>query len=257
MAFMELRSVQPEAYSALAPLIPEEPATHDARALLLAERVGITVRVDSDTAPTAVVVEQETAGKHVVTVAGEFDAPVLAAHIRTLARPMTLRAPAALAARLPDLCTGLVARAYVSFMPPLGRDAAFTALPPGGVRRLRPADARGLTAIPDDAWGTYATATAALREGMAYARYLRAEIVSLACVTARTEHYASVAAFTIERARRNGFARECLGRLVGALVAEWDVAPLLTSAADDDAARGLAHALGFTEEDAWKAYILK
>jgi len=254
---MELRFVPPEAYIALAPLMPEEPATLDARALLLASRARITVYADSDTAPAAIIVEQETAGTHVVTIAGEFDASVLATQIRALARPVMLRAPAALAAHLPDLCTGLVARACVSFMPALGRDAAFTALPPGGVRRLRPADARGLTAIPEDVWGTYGAATAALREGMVYARYLRAEIVSLACVTARTEHYASVAAFTIERARRNGFAHECLRRLVGALVAEWGVTPLLTSAADDDAVRGLAHALGFTEEDAWTAYTLR
>ncbi len=254
---MELRSVPPDTYAALAPLLPEEPATLNARACLLAQRAGITVYADSLTAPTAVIVDWETADTHVVTIAGTFDAPVLAAYIRALRWPVTLRAPAALTARLPDLCADLVARAYVSFVLPSGNNAAFTVLPPGGVRRLRPADARGLTAIPADTWGTYGTATAALREGIVYARYLRAEIVSLACLTARTEHYAVVAAFTIERVRRNGFARECLGRLVSALVTEWNVTPLLTSAADDDAARGLAHALGLTEEHAWTAYILE
>lgn len=255
---MELRPVPPHAYTALVSLVPEEPATLPARALLLlGQEAGIVAYVDDPARPTLVVVEHERAGKRGITLAGAVDTSSLAAWMRVLARPVTLYAPASLAARLSALRTDLVAYPHITFAPPSGLEATFLAMPPGGVRRLRPADARGLDAVPADIWGAYGTAAVALREGMAYARYLRAEIVSLACVTARTERYASLSAWTVERARRNGFARACAGRLIGAIIGEWRVSPLLTCATNDEAGRGLARVLDLTEAYAWTAYALE
>lgn len=253
---MEMRPIPPETYAMVLPLIAETPATLDARARLLAGNGETVVYADDEAAPMAAAIEWTRNQEHVVTFTGEWDEPTLAAYVRALERPANLRAPSSLAARLPALRADLVAEPYVTFGPPVETDVDFRVLPPGGVRRLRPADARGLGAIPDAVGGAYDTTAAALRGGIVYARYLRAEIVSIACVAARTEHFARIAAFTIERARGNGFARECGSRLIGALAAEWNVAPLLTCAAADGPAHNLARALDLTEAHEWTTYTL-
>ena len=115
------------------------------------------------------------------------------------------------------------------------------------MRRLRSADARHLASFPAWLWETYDAPAALLREGIVYARYLRAEIVSLACTVATTERYDAITAYTIERTRRNGFARECAHRLIGAIVGERGRLPVLIADAENEAAIGLATSLGLTE----------
>jgi len=265
-AAMELHPVSPDVYLALLPLAPEEPGTLLANAILRSPHAKITVAADDLTHPTAFVIEQQVgqAGQtegHSVTFIGAMDEATLTAYLRQLEPPAMLYVPAALAARLYALDimhANLVTCAYVTFAPPTdtGLNSVFLASPPGGMRRLRAADAHHLTIIPAAFWGAYGTAASALSEGIVYARYLRAEIVSLACVTARTERYAEIGTFTIERARGNDFARDCVARLIGAVVAEWAVLPMLTGAANDEETRSIAHALGLTEEHAWTAYVL-
>jgi len=261
---MELHPVPPDVYPALLPLVPEEPGTLLANALLRRPHAEITVAADDLTRPTAFVIEQQVgqaeqkgqAEAHSVTFVGAMDEETLAVYLRQLEPPAMLYAPAALAAHLHIMRANRVACAFVTFAPPTdtGPNSVFLASPPGGMRRLRAADAHRLTIIPAAFWGAYGTAVSALSEGIVYARYLRAEIVSLACVTARTERYAEIGTFTIERARGNDFARDCVARLIGAVVAEWAVLPMLTGAADNEETRSIAHALGLTEEHAWTAY---
>ena len=264
-AAMELHPVPPDIYSTLLPLVPEEPGTLLANALLRTPHAEITVAADDLMYPTALVIEQQPgqagqAEAHSVTFIGAMDEVTLTAYLRQLEPPAMLYAPAALAAPLLHalhvMRANLVACAFVTFAPPTdtGMNSVFLASPPGGMRRLRAADAHRLTIIPAAFWGAYGTATSALSEGIVYARYLRAEIVSLACVTARTQRYAEIGTFTIERARGNDFARDCVARLIGAVVAEWALLPMLTGAADNEEARSIAHALGLTEEHAWPAY---
>ncbi len=89
-----------------------------------------------------------------------------------------------------------------------------------------------------------------------YARYLRAEIVALAVLAGETEQYALVTAYCIERARRNGFARECAARLLGAIANERGTSPLWVCAADDAPALAFAQSLGLTEVAGWTAATL-
>jgi predicted GNAT family acetyltransferase len=124
------------------------------------------------------------------------------------------------------------------------------------VRRLRPADARHLSSFPPWLWETYDSPGALLREGIVYARYLRAELVSLACTVATTERYDAITAYTIERTRRNGFARECAHRLIGAILSERGRLPVLMADAENEAAIGLARSLGLTERRDQTVYDL-
>jgi predicted GNAT family acetyltransferase len=129
-------------------------------------------------------------------------------------------------------------------------------LPPGGVRRLRVADARHLMAFPAWLWAGYDSPEAMLRQGVAYARYLRAELVAIACTAGETERYDAIAAFTIERTRRNGFARACAHRLLGAIQSERGTLPVLTASAENEAAIALARSLGLTERHDYTVYDL-
>jgi ribosomal protein S18 acetylase RimI-like enzyme len=144
-----------------------------------------------------------------------------------------------------------------STLPPSATDAAFIALPPGGIRRLRPNDARQLSGLPAWIWGIWKTPEAMLRAVPAYARYLRGELISISCVFGETERFAVIAAYTIERTRRNGFARECAQRLIGAVVNERGKQPVLTTRRDNEAAVGLAHALGLTQAVEATGYIIQ
>ena len=150
-----------------------------------------------------------------------------------------------------------VARQAAAFtLPASGADAAFAMLPPGGVRRLRSADARHLAGFPPWLWAGYGTPEAMLRRGIAYARYLRAELVAVACTAGTTQRYDAVAAYTIERTRRNGFARECAHRLIGAIRSERGKLPVLTTRAENTAAMALARSLGLTARHNQTVYDL-
>lgn len=254
MRGMEPYRLSPSAYPRALPLVPEEPPTLVARAALLAGREGVTVSVDDPASPALVAVEWEVGGQRVRSVAGDANHPALPSLLRGNG-PLTVYVSTALAGRLPALRPDLRPVPMATFAPPEGADAAFRALPPGGIRRLRPADARHLAAFPASLWGAGGTPEAALREGVVYARYLRAEIVSVATAVARTERYDVLAAYTIERARRNGFARECAARLIGATQTERGTRPLWTCAADDAPAIAVARSLGLVEWQAWTAFV--
>jgi hypothetical protein len=144
-----------------------------------------------------------------------------------------------------------------STLPPSATDAAFIALPPGGIRRLRPNDARQLAGLPAWLWGIWKTPEVMLRAVPAYARYLRGELVSISCVAGETERFAVIAAYTIERTRRNVFARECAQRLIGAIVNERGKQPILTTRRDNEAAVGLARALGLTQAVETTGYLIR
>lgn len=253
---MELRPVAPPNYAALLPLLPDAPPTLIARALLLAGRDEIRVCADDPAQPAFVAVEWQTAAGHTLTLAGDAMHPALPAYLHTLRGPLTLHAPAALAGRLAALRPDLAPRPMATFTPSLGAEAAFSALPPGGVRRLRPNDARHLAPFPAWLWGAYGSPERASRDGIVYARYLRAEIVSLAATVGRTERYDAIGAYTIARARRNGFARECAARLIAAVVTERGTQPMWTCAADDAPTVALAASLGLTAAQPWTAYVL-
>ncbi|MHB8647694.1 MAG: GNAT family N-acetyltransferase, partial [Thermomicrobiales bacterium] len=147
-------------------------------------------------------------------------------------------------------------QSVICTFPTSGTDVPFAMLPPGGVRRLRVADARHLTAFPAWLWAGYGSPEAMLRQGIAYARYLRAELVAIACIAGTTERYDAIAAFTIERTRRNGFARECTHRLIGAIRSERGKLPVLTISAENTAAIALARAVGLTTHDDQTVYDL-
>ncbi len=255
MRGMEPHRLSPSAYPLALPLVPEEPPALLARAALLAGREGVSVSVNDAASPALVAVEWKAEGRRVRAVAGAADHPALPSFL-TGNGPLTVYALAGLAARIPVLRPDLRPVPMATFAPPEGTDAAFRALPPGGVRRLRPADARHLASFPAWLWGAGGTPEIALREGAVYARYLRAEIVSVAVAAARTERYDLLTAYTIERARRNGFARECAARLIGAIGTERGTRPLWACAVDDAPAIAVARSLGFVEWQAWAAFAL-
>ncbi|MCA1666433.1 MAG: GNAT family N-acetyltransferase [Thermomicrobia bacterium] len=236
-------SVAPDAYAALLPLVPDEPWAVFARAALLAGKPG--VYADAPRGSAAVAIDTPTPEGRSVFLFGDPDHPVIEAYVRALVGPVRISAARTIARQLsawrPDIVPNDIA---ICAFPPTAAGEAFAALPPGGVRRLRPADARYLAAFPAWLWETDDTPGALLRQGIVYARYLRTEIVSLACTTATTERYTAIAAYTIERTRRNGFARECMHRLIGAILSERGTQPVLL--AENDAAIGLAHSLGLT-----------
>lgn len=239
------QSVAPEAYRHLLPLVSEEPWAIYARAVLLSGKPG--VYADLSVTPAAVAVDTATPDGRMVFLFGDPDSELLAANVRALVGPVRISAAAAIARVLFAWRPDLVARLSVSFvLPDADAGAAFAVLPPGGVRRLRPTDARQLASFPPWLWEAYDAPAVLLREGIAYARYLRAEIVSVACTAASTERYDAITAYTIERTRRNGFARECAHRLIGAILSERGRLPALTVDAENEAAIGLAYSLGLT-----------
>ena len=225
MDLSPLRPVPPDRAASLLALVPDTPPAVMARGALLAGG-GVAWAAGAE-APTAVVVQIPTPYGAVRFRFGAGD-------------PEGLPPP----------------RAFAAFTDPAGAVPSFTALPPGGVRRLRPNDARHLAALPPWLWGVWETPEALLRAAVAYARYLRGELVSLVCVTATTERYDAIGAYTIARARRNGFARECARRLIGAITAERGKRPVLLTAADDAAGVALAHSLGLTTQAAIAGYVV-
>ncbi len=239
----------------LLPLIPDEPWAMPARAVVRGGLPGVSV--DDPHAPSVVAVETATAGGQSVFLFGAAEAPALTVYVRALAGPLTLRADAPIASRIITERPDAAARQWATFtFPASSADTAFAMLPPGGVRRLRVADARHLTPFPAWLWAGYGSPEAMLREGIAYARYLRAELVAIACTAGTTERYDAVAAYTIERTRRNGFARECTHRLIGAIQSERGRLPVLTTSAENDAAIALARSLGLTARHDQTAYDL-
>ncbi len=252
---MLLQPIAPALYPSLLSLIPDEPWAIPARAIL---RAGLpNVLGDDARTPSVVAIETATAEGREIFLFGAADTPALAAHVRTLTGPLTLRADAPIADQIPTWRPDTSSHQSATFMfPASGADAAFAMLPPGGVRRLRAADARHLANFPPWLWAGYGAPDAMLRHGIAYARYLRAELVAIACTAATTERYDAVAAYTIERTRRNGFARECMHRLIGAIQSERAILPVLTTSAENDAAIALAHSLGLTARHDQTAYDL-
>jgi len=251
-----LHPIAPDAYPLLHPLISDEPWAVPARAVVLAGLPG--VRVDDARAPSVVAIETAIPEGQSVFLFGAADHPALAASVRALTGPTTLQTNAALADHIPIWRPDASVRQSVSFTFPLSdTDAAFAILPPGGVRRLRAADARHLTAFPAWLWAGYGSPEAMLRHGIAYARYLRAELVTIACIASTTERYDAIAAYTIARTRRNGFARECTHRLLGAIQSERGKFPLLTASAENDAAIALARSLALTARHDQTVYDLR
>jgi hypothetical protein len=245
-----------DAIARVLPLVPDKPQTVMARAALLAGRA--EAFVDDPDHPAAGAVRLPTGDTPAFFLFGDPDNAALATSVRALTGPAILRASTAIGARLPDWRPDATSQPYVTCtFPASAANAPFVALPPGGVRRLRPNDARHLTGLPDWLWGIWGTPDALLRAAPAYARYLRGELVSLACVTAETDGYAAIAAYTIERTRRNGFARECAQRLIGALVSERGTQPVLTTTADNDAAIGLTRSLGLTACSEMLRYVIR
>ena len=250
-----LQPLAPDAYDHLLPLIPDEPWAALARAVVLARLPGVSV--DDADAPTAVAIEAAIPEGRAIFLFGATDNAALAASVRALTGPLTIHAEARIAARIPLWRSDAIARQSATFtFPTSNADAAFAILPPGGVRRLRAADARHLTAFPPWLWAGYASPEAMLRCGIAYARYLRAELVAIACTASTTERHDAIAAYTIERTRRNGFARECAYRLIGAIRSERGTQPGLTASAANDAAIALAHSLGLTARHNQTVYDL-
>lgn len=226
-------------------MIPDVPWSAPARAALLAGRA--TVYADDHMHPTALAVHAPTSEGKMVFLFGDADASVLPVFVRALVGPRTLAATDPIAARIPDRRPDAIPRSRMTFTFPASGAAAFAMLPPGGVRRLRPADARHLAAFPEWLWAAYGSSETMLREGIVYARYLRAELVALACTAGATEQYELITAYTIERTRRNGFARECAHRLIGAIVSERGKQSVLTVRAENVAGIGLAGSLGLTQ----------
>jgi len=250
-----LRPVAPDAYHSLFPLIPDEPWAIPARAAVLAGLAG--VYADDVRIPSVVAIETETTEGRSLFLFGAVEHPALMAHVRALSDPVTLCATAPIASQIPIWRPDASSHQSVAFtFPTSGADAAFVMLPPGGVRRLRPADGRHLTAFPAWLWAGYGSPEAMLRQGIAYARYLRADLVAVACTAGTTERYDAIAAYTIERTRRNGFARECAHRLIGAIQSERGKAPVLTTSAENGAAVALAHSLGLTARHNHTVYDL-
>ena len=249
-----LYPVDPHAYAALLPRVPEAPWAVPARAALLAEQPG--ARADDPRQPSIVAVEVATLDGPTTFLFGAADHPGVAKYVGALARPVTLHTDNGIAAQVPSWREGTTPLHHATFTLPAGAGAAFITLPPGGVRRLRPADARHLGTFPAWFWGAYGAPEAMLRAGIAYARYLRAELVSLACIMAETERYDAIGAYTIERTRRNGFATECARRLIDAIVGERGKLPVLTCDTDNAAAVALAASLGLTERHDYTAYRL-
>lgn len=240
------RPLHPDTFAPALAVIPDVPWSVHARAALIAGRA--TVYADDQVHPAAIAVSAPTSDGRTVFLFGDADASALAAYVRALTGPLTLIATDPIAARIPEWRRDATALPCATFtFPASGESAAFAMLPPGGVRRLRPADARHLAAFPEWLWGAYGSPDVMLREGIAYARYLRAELVAIACTTGATEQYEAITAYTIERTRRNGFARECAHRLIGAIVSERGKLPVLTVRAENAAGVGLAGSLGLTE----------
>ncbi len=215
MDMYPLQPVSPDFHHHLLPLVPDAPQAALARATLLSGHG--EAWADDTEEPTAAAVQTNTPSG-----------------------PTIFRFGATAGMRLPE------PRAFAAFTAPADAMQTFTALPPGGVRRLRSNDARHLAPFPSWLWGVWETPDVLLRKAPAYARYLRGELVSLACVTATTARYDAIAAYTIQRVRRNGFARECAVRLCGAIAAERGKLPVLMTTADDTAGIALAHSLGLT-----------
>ncbi len=254
-AYAALHPAAPEISAQLLPLIPDEAWAVPACAVV---RGGVPrVSVDDPRAPSVVAVETTTADGPSLFLFGAAESPALTACIRALAGPVTLRAAAPIASRIVTERPDAIAHRWATFtFPASGTDAPFAILPPGGVRRLRVADVRHLAAFPAWLWAGYGSPEAMLREGIAYARYLRAELVAIACTAGTTERYDAVAAYTIERTRRNGFARECAHRLIGAIQGESGRLPMLTASGENDAAIALARSLGLTACHDQTAYDL-
>jgi hypothetical protein len=241
-----LSLVSSNTYDRLLPLVPDEPWASAARAALLTGHA--TTYADDAVHPTVVATGTMTPEGQALFLFGDADNPMLAAFVRAQVGPARLVAADPIRARLPEWRPDATPRQRATFTPPSsGADAAFAVLPPGGVRRLRPADARHLAAFPAWLWAAYGSPDVMLCEGIAYARYLRAELVALACIAGSTERYDAIAAYTFERTRRNGFARECAQRLIGAIVNERGRAPVLTTDAANEAALSLAQSLGMTD----------
>lgn len=244
-----------DAYTRALPLVPDDPETIMARAAILAGYDGVAV--DDFTHPGIVAIPILKIDGDSLFLSGDPESPALATYVRSHTGPVTLHATAAITARIPDWRSDATPRTFMTFtLPPSASDAVFVALPPGGVRRLRPNDARQLAGLPAWLWGVWETPAAMLRAVPAYARYLRGELVSLSCVAGETEHDAAIAVYTIERTRRNGFARECAQRLIGAIVNERGKRPVLTCRATNDAAIGLARSLGLTAQTETTGYAI-
>lgn len=251
-----LHPITPDAYSLLHPLIPDEPWAIPARTVVLAGLPGVSV--DDARAPSVVAIETATSEGQSVFLFGAANHPALAASVHALTGLVTLQVEASLANSIPIWRPDASVRQSASFTFPLSNaDTAFAILPPGGVRRLRAADARHLVAFPAWLWAGYGSSEAMLRQGIAYARYLRAELVAIACIAGTTARYDAIAAFTIERTRRNGFARECAHRLISAIRSERGTSPVLTASADNDAAIALARSLGLTARHNQTVYDLR
>ena len=226
-----------------------QPSSHGCRAYLwmIAVRPTVVVIEDSDTGRTS----------HLPVWCRRIIRR-FAAYVRALIGPLTIHAAARRLPRRFPLAPGCDTRGQSATFtfPTSDADAAFVILPPGGVRRLRAADARHLARFPPWLWAGYGSPEAMLRQGIAYARYLRAELVALACTAATTERYDAIAAYTIERTRRNGFARECAHRLIGAIRSERDNQPVLIGDTENDAAIALARSLGLTARHDQTVYDL-
>jgi len=232
-----LHPVAPDASLHVLSLMPDEPWAVPARAV--------------------VAIETATPAGETVFLFGAADHPALLTYLRALAGPVILCAGAPIADQIPRWRPDASARQLaILTLPATGADASFAISPPGGVRRLRPADARRLLPFPPWLWAGYGSPEAMLRHGVTYARYLRAELVAVACTAGTTERYDAIAAFTIERTRRNGFARECARRLIGAIRSERGRFPVLTVGAEDEAAIALARSLGLTARHDHIAYAL-
>ena len=241
-----LSLVSSDAYDRLLPLVPDEPWASAARAALLTGHA--TAYADDASRPTVVAAGTTIPEEQALFLFGDADSPMLAAFVRARIGPVRFVAADPIRARLPEWRPDATPRQRARFtLPSSGAGAAFAVLPPGGVRRLRPADARHLAAFPAWLWAAYGSPDVMLREGIAYARYLRAELVAIACIAGSTERYDALAAYTIERTRRNGFAHECARRLIGAIVNERGRAPVLPTGAENGAAVALASSLGMTE----------
>jgi hypothetical protein len=250
-----LTPLSPKDYLRAMHLVPDEPQMIAARAALLAQRGAIFA--DDPDHPAMIAVATGAAPGQTFFLCGDPESAGLAAFVRALPGPALLHADREIGARIPAWRPDTHTQGFATFtLPATGTAAAFAALPPGGVRRLRPNDARHLADLPAWLWGIWETPEALLRAAPAYARYLRGELVSVACVVAETERYARIAAYTIARTRRNGFARECAQRLIGAIVTERGKQPVLTAATNHAAAIGLAASLGMTARADYTGYVL-
>lgn len=250
-----LHSIAPDAYRHLLPLVPDEPWALFARAALLAGQPG--VYADRPLAPAAVAIDTVTPEGRAVYLFGDPDHPVIEAHVGALVGPVRVSGAQPIVRQISAWRDDAVPQRTVYLtLPASEAGTAFPVLPPGGVRRLRPADVRHLASFPPWLWETYDSPGALLRNGIIYARYLRAELVSLACTVATTERYDAITACTIERTRRNGFARECAHRLIGAVINERGRLPVLIADADNEAAIGLARSLGLSERTERTVYDL-